>query len=52
MYNREYTSNRITELKPNEVFVFGSNLDGSHAGGAAWTAYKKFGAQWGVGNGI
>lgn len=52
MYNREYTPTRITELKPNEVFVFGSNLDGSHGGGAAWTAYKKFGAIWGQGNGI
>ena len=26
MYNREYTPKRITELKPNEIFVFGSNL--------------------------
>jgi hypothetical protein len=26
MYNREYTPERITELKSNEIFVFGSNL--------------------------
>lgn len=35
MYNRDFTSERITELKPNEIFVFGSNLAGSHGGGAA-----------------
>jgi len=28
MYNREYTPERITELKPGEIFVFGSNLAG------------------------
>ena len=52
MYNREYTSERITELKENEVFVFGSNLAGSHGGGAAWIAYQKFGAIWGQGVGL
>ena len=29
MYNREYTPDRITELKPNEILMFGSNLAGS-----------------------
>ena len=43
--------NSIFELKPNEVFVFGSNLSGSHGGGAARTAYEKFGAVWGEGVG-
>ena len=52
MYNREYTPERITELKPNEVFVFGSNLAGSHGGGAALLAYRKFGAIWGQGVGL
>ena len=33
MYNREFTPERISELKPNEIFVFGSNLAGSHGGG-------------------
>lgn len=33
MYNREYASERITELKPNEIFVFGSNLAGGMAVG-------------------
>ena len=52
MYNREYTPDRITELKPNEIFVFGSNLAGSHGGGAARLAYKCFGAIWGQGVGL
>ena len=52
MYNKEYTPERISELKPNEVFVFGSNLAGSHGGGAAWIAYQKFGAIWGQGVGL
>ena len=52
MYNREYTPERITELKPNEIFVFGSNLAGIHAGGAARMAYEKFGAEWGNGAGL
>lgn len=30
----------ITELKPNEVFVFGSNASGFHGAGAAGVAYK------------
>ena len=52
MYNREYTPNRITELKPNEIFVFGSNLAGAHGGGAARLAYERFGAVWGQGVGL
>lgn len=46
------SSNRITELRPNEIFVFGSNLAGRHAGGAAYLAYKRFGAIWGQGVGL
>lgn len=52
MYNREYTPDRITELKSNEIFVFGSNLAGAHAGGAARLAYNRFGAIWGQGVGL
>ncbi len=52
MYNREYTPERITELKSNEIFVFGSNLNGLHGGGAARIAYKCFGALWGQGVGL
>lgn len=42
----------INELQPGEIFVFGSNLKGMHGGGAAYVAYKKFGAEWGVGVGL
>ena len=46
------TDQKITELGPNEIFVFGSNLDGHHAGGAAKLAHKEFGAEWGKGIGM
>ncbi|MBO7610409.1 MAG: hypothetical protein J6S96_09450 [Muribaculaceae bacterium] len=49
---RIYTPDFITELKPNEVFVFGSNLGGFHGGGAARIARQKFGAVWGQGVGL
>ena len=52
MYDRAFTPDRITELKPNEIFVFGSNLAGLHGGGAARLAYKRFGAIWGQGAGL
>ena len=52
MYTRAYTPERISELSENEIFVFGSNLSGSHGGGAAWLAYKRFGAVWGQGVGL
>lgn len=42
----------IKELNENEIFVFGSNLDGLHGGGAARIAYDKFGAIWGQGVGL
>ncbi len=32
--------------------MFGSNLEGSHGGGAARLAYNRFGAVWGLGTGI
>lgn len=46
------TSEKITELKPNETFVFGSNLSGIHGGGAARLAHEKFGAIYGNGIGL
>lgn len=52
MYNREFTPAWIKELKENEVFVFGSNLDGFHGGGAARVALEQFGAVWGQGVGL
>lgn len=42
----------ITELKSNEIFVFGSNLAGRHGRGAALTAFQKFGAVQGTGEGL
>lgn len=48
----EYTPDFITELLPDEIFVFGSNLDGFHGSGAARIALNKFGAVWGQGVGL
>ena len=45
------TPDLITHVKPNEVFVFGSNLSGRHGKGAAKTALG-FGAKWGQAAGI
>jgi len=42
----------ITELKENQIFVFGSNELGLHNGGASKLAYDKFGAEYGKGFGI
>lgn len=52
MEENRITSNRIEELKPGEIFVFGSNLEGAHGGGAALLAYRKWGAIWGQGVGL
>ena len=52
MYNREFTPERITQLKENEIFVFGSNLAGAHGGGAARIAASRFGAIMGQGVGL
>lgn len=46
------SSSNIQELKPNEYIVFGSNRGGYHGAGAAKLAYNKFGAVYGVGEGI
>ena len=42
----------ITELEPNEIFVFGSNLEGIHGDGAAYIVYRMFGAIMGQGVGL
>ena len=49
--NKKITPEFVTELSRCEIFVFGSNLAGCHAGGAARLAYDKFGAEWGNGVG-
>ena len=46
------TPTYVKKLKENEVFVFGSNLQGAHGGGAALTAMRLFGAVWGRGTGL
>lgn len=46
------TPNHIHSLKENEIFVFGSNLQGMHYGGAARVAQQKFGAIMGQGVGL
>ncbi len=52
MEQTRITPDRITSLKDNEIFVFGSNKEGMHGGGAARIAYEDFGAEWGVGIGM
>lgn len=47
--NERITPYNITELKENEIFVFGSNSCGVHNGNAASTA-MKFGAIMGTGS--
>lgn len=47
-----FTPERIEDLHPSEVFVFGSNMNGNHVGGAANLAFQRFGAVWGVGEGL
>ena len=46
------TPDLITALNPGEIFVFGSNAQGMHAGGAARFALEHFGAEWGMGEGL
>ena len=47
-----FTADFISEVGKKEVFVFGSNLAGHHAGGAAKVASDRFGAIWGQGEGL
>ncbi len=49
---RRIASDRITTLDKGEIFVFGSNIYGNHGGGAAYTAFNHFGAEWGKGEGL
>ncbi len=52
MEYKRVTPDEVYALKPNEIFVFGSNLQGFHAGGAAFTARMNFGAVMGNSDGI
>ena len=49
---RLIAADRIAELAPGQVFVFGSNARGKHGSGAARAAYEDFGAVWGQGHGL
>ena len=46
------TPDNIKKLKEYEIFVFGSNLNGNHAGGAAKLASERFDAEDGIGEGL
>jgi len=48
----KHTPDNIEKLEPNQVFVFGSNLAGRHGAGAARVALEKFGAKYGIGEGL
>ncbi len=48
----KFTPENITKLEPDDIFVFGSNLAGHHAGGAARIVRQKFGAIEGQGVGL
>jgi len=48
----KFTPDKITKLKKNQVFVFGSNEAGIHGAGAAKLAVEKFGAKMGMGYGL
>ena len=47
MHTERVTPDRITSLNSGEIFVFGSNVDGFHNGGAAGCACRNFGAVYG-----
>ena len=49
---KKFTPENIQELKENQIFVFGSNMNGNHAGGAARLAVEKFGAIMGQAEGL
>ena len=51
-FKERITPEHIRSLQPNEIFVFGSNLAGRHAGGAARQAVDCFGAIMGQGVGL
>ena len=51
-FSHRITPDNIRSLGNNEIFVFGSNLAGMHAGGAARVAVEKFGAIMGQGVGL
>lgn len=51
MNRTRFSPEHIESLRADEIFVFGSNRQGWHAGGAAAYARRRFGAIWGEGIG-
>ena len=51
-YSPRVTPDHINHLQDNEIFVFGSNAQGQHNGGAAVYAMRHFGAVRGQGEGL
>ncbi len=51
-FSHRITPDYIHSLDKNEIFVFGSNLQGMHGGGAARIAADRFGAIMGQGVGL
>lgn len=51
MSRTRFSPERIESLQADEIFVFGSNRQGLHGGGAAAYARQRFGAVWGEGVG-
>lgn len=47
MSRTHFSPELIESLQPDEIFVFGSNRQGWHCGGAAAYARHLFGAVWG-----
>jgi len=52
MLPNRITPSGVNILQSGEIFVFGSNFEGRHIGGAARAAKEKFGAVWGIGEGL
>lgn len=46
------TPSQVNILADGEIFVFGSNFQGRNMGGAARVAQEKYGAVWGIGEGL
>lgn len=42
----------IEKLEPNQIFVFGSNIEGRHGAGTARLCLNKYGAKWGQASGL
>ena len=42
----------ITQLKPNQIIIVGTNEKGEHYGGAAAQAHAYFGLEWGISEGL